>query len=178
MHKQTVGFERLWRWTDDARKYYRSASKHIPSDIHVPLLDINPEGELEKEIKDIVEELGIMMNVNKEQKEVLKQFINNVAHILDHNDQFQSRWDQKPCRPADATPYPSPRNESPNPVDTTTKSKSPGQDDANKETYKWFKVNADELFTRVEDRIEQLEEVKRSAESTASSVGAIRINQI
>ncbi|KAI0127629.1 hypothetical protein BJ170DRAFT_381106 [Xylariales sp. AK1849] len=179
MHRQTVGFERLWRWTEEARKIYRSRSERVVSDLHVPLLDINPEGELEKEIKDIVEELGIMVYVNKEHRDVLKQFIIHVDHILDPNGQFGVASAPGPTFPRalDAhrtpmmTPLVTPLIELPDPLQmpediqaAATAAKE------RRDTYKWFKVNADELLTRVNDRIEQLEELERSAEATATSV--------
>ncbi|KAK9414711.1 hypothetical protein SUNI508_10994 [Seiridium unicorne] len=179
MHKQTISFERLWRWTEDARKHYRTRSDRIPSDIHVPLLDINPEGELEKEIKDIVEELGIMLYVNKEHRDVVRQFITHVTHILDPNDQFQIKANGINAyrSPADtlrtplASPMGSPRIEITDPMDTVEDTKNAAEKERERrETYKWFKVNADELLTRVNDRIEQLEELERSAEATATSV--------
>lgn len=83
MHKQTIAFERLWAWTQQARKVYRSRSADGGSKLHVPLLDIKPEGELEREIKDIVEELSIMIHIHKTQRDVFKQFVNHVEHILD-----------------------------------------------------------------------------------------------
>lgn len=83
MHKQTLAFERLWRWTKEARKVYRSRSAASGSQLHVPLLDIKPEGELEREIKDIVEELGIMIHIHKTQRYIFRQFVSNAEHILD-----------------------------------------------------------------------------------------------
>jgi hypothetical protein len=38
------------------------------------LLDINPEGELLREIKDILDELHIMLNIKSKQERVFKQF--------------------------------------------------------------------------------------------------------
>jgi len=70
---------------------YRTKSKIDPeaiSDLHVPLLDIYPEGILQREIKDIVEELEIMLDINRTQKKVLKDFILHVEHILDPHRRF------------------------------------------------------------------------------------------
>jgi hypothetical protein len=39
------------------------------------------------------------------------------------------------------------------------------------EIYDWFKVNADELVAKVSKRIEDLEALERTAQSTSSSVG-------
>ncbi|KAH6651973.1 hypothetical protein BKA67DRAFT_660747 [Truncatella angustata] len=179
MHKQTEGFERLWQWTEDARMYYRSPHDRPPSDIHVTLLDIKPEGELEKEIKDIVEELGIMIYVNKEHRDVLKQFVTHVTHILDPLDQFQTSLNDSSLfrsavdarKTPNETPFGSPYIEIKDPMASVEERRTAAEMFKKKrDTYKWFKVNADELLIRVNGRIEQLEELERSANATASSV--------
>jgi hypothetical protein len=43
--------------------------------------------------------------------------------------------------------------------------------DEKRKTYDWFKVNADELVAKVSKRIEDLEILERTAQSTSSSVG-------
>jgi hypothetical protein len=176
MHRQTVGFERLWRWTEEARKIYKSGSDAITSDLHVPLLDINPEGELEKEIKDIVEELGIMVYINKEHRDVLKQFVTHVDHILDPFGEFgvktpTSTIMRNKILDSQRTPVATPLLEKPDPMRSEADIKAAATAERDRrDTYRWFKVNADEMMNRVSDRIEQLEELERSAEATAASV--------
>jgi hypothetical protein len=46
------------------------------------LLDINPEGELLREVKDILDELHIMLNIKNKQQRVFKQFRKHVTSIL------------------------------------------------------------------------------------------------
>lgn len=183
MHRQTDGFERLWRWTERASKMYRNQpAGRILSELHIPLLDINPEGKLEKEIKDIVEELGIMIYIKKAEKDVLRCFVDNARAILDPQvfdsqnpdpgDRTRQRhvptpslvkWDEyfinakgfdngPGARGSFSTsaPYPSSRKVS--------------------EAYLWFSDNAVELLKRVDKRINQLEELERSAMSTAEMV--------
>ena len=82
MHRQTSAFDRLWNWTDEARKVYRVKDKGDASDLHVPLLDINPEGKLEREIKDIIEELDIMIHITKTQKDILEKFVTYATNKL------------------------------------------------------------------------------------------------
>ncbi|KAG6363933.1 hypothetical protein INS49_009036 [Diaporthe citri] len=133
MHQQTDAFERLWRWTERASKMYRRLpGGGVLSELHIPLLDINPEGKLEKEIKDIVEELGIMTYIKKAEKDVLQSFVDNARQIL-------------------------------NPGNAAEAQKRP-------ETPSWFCNNAFELLKRVDQRIAQLEELERSAKSTAEMV--------
>jgi hypothetical protein len=44
-------------------------------------LDINPEGKLVREIKDILDELNIMIQIKKHQERVLAEFMKHVNHI-------------------------------------------------------------------------------------------------
>ncbi|ORY60875.1 uncharacterized protein BCR38DRAFT_442746 [Pseudomassariella vexata] len=166
MHKQTMAFERLWRWTDEIRKHYRSQSRGFTSEIQLPLLDISPEGELEKEIKDILEELGIMIYINKTHRHVVKQFITNVDHILDPAGELGA----KPGQAVDLRKMLVRGSSSANVSLSKPQSPVSEKDVSDKDTYHWFKVNADELMNRINDRVEQLEELERSAEITAESV--------
>jgi hypothetical protein len=46
------------------------------------LLDINPEGELLREIKDILDELHIMLNIKSKQQRVFKQFKKHIEYMI------------------------------------------------------------------------------------------------
>ncbi|KAI0179497.1 hypothetical protein GGR52DRAFT_309312 [Hypoxylon sp. FL1284] len=92
MHRQSAAFDRLWHWTEDAKKVYKQRGSFDSIDIsqlHVPLLDINPEGKLEREIKDIVEELDIMIHITKTYEDVLKNFVANVEDFLDPSGEWR-----------------------------------------------------------------------------------------
>ncbi|KAK1980531.1 hypothetical protein LZ30DRAFT_782683 [Colletotrichum cereale] len=57
-NKQTVSFQHLWHWTERASKIYNSKSKYEDTaHLHAPLLNITPEGKLQREIRDIIDEL-------------------------------------------------------------------------------------------------------------------------
>ncbi|KAI1469067.1 uncharacterized protein F4812DRAFT_318490 [Daldinia caldariorum] len=83
MHRQTIAFGRLWRWADNAREVYRTNGHRNSSELHMALLDITPEGKLEREIKDVMEELDIMIHITNVQKKMLTQFISNAESLLD-----------------------------------------------------------------------------------------------
>ncbi|XXH04173.1 hypothetical protein Hte_010586 [Hypoxylon texense] len=89
MHQQTAAFDRLWRWTGGASEIYRQKGSVDISELHVPLLDINPEGKLEREIKDIVEELDILIHITKTYEDVLKSFVANVEDFLDPSGEWR-----------------------------------------------------------------------------------------
>ncbi|KAI0599766.1 hypothetical protein F4775DRAFT_549780 [Biscogniauxia sp. FL1348] len=157
MHKQTIASERLWRWTDKAGDIYRSKTDSDISDLHVQLLDINPEGQLEREIKDIIEELDIMLNITKTHRDILKTFIGNAEDILDPSGSYrrngkramtsQNFWKKSQVGDGGAP-----------------------EDPKRCDDYHWFCINADERLENVAERIGELEELRTRATSTAESV--------
>ncbi|KAI0835885.1 hypothetical protein F5Y06DRAFT_298986 [Hypoxylon sp. FL0890] len=173
MHKQTAAFERLWRWTDDARKVYRSKGNGDTSELHVPLLDINPEGKIEREIKDIVEELDIMIHITKTHKKILTRFIANAETILDP---FGLFGDSKKRELTGhhlwaKSEKPEEQSEKPEKLERMRRGKEKiGELEAEEGDYNWFKLNADERLEEVSSRIEELEELRKTAANTAESV--------
>ncbi|KAI1858852.1 uncharacterized protein JN550_012414 [Neoarthrinium moseri] len=174
MHKQTVAFEQLWRWTDEASKIYRSNT--TASDLHVPLLDINPEGKLEREIKDIIEELDIILHVIKCHRDIIKKFIFNAEHMLDPYGEYSSDrkkgltskhlWNQFHRRPS------APHDGSPN-----------GHlgNDSKRHDYNWFKLNADECLESVlarpwliYDQVKDLLELKQQQASVVQAWQSVK----
>ncbi|KAI0391546.1 hypothetical protein F5Y17DRAFT_460726 [Xylariaceae sp. FL0594] len=85
MLKQTLATRRLWHWTGEARRMYLSESYLDITNLHTALLDINPEGKLEREVDDIIEELDMMLHVSNTHQEIIKRFIEHAAHILNPN---------------------------------------------------------------------------------------------
>lgn len=192
-NKQTAAFDRLYGWTKEAAKVYRTKSKIDPeaiSDLHVPLLDIYPEGILQREIKDIIEELEIMLDINRTQKKVLKDFILHVEHILDPNRRFSfhgrplrrtgtmngagssvSQDERGSDSPSGYLRHPHQHSSSfSNHQGTDEHTNNKDETDNKRQIYDWFKVNAEELVAKVVKRIEDLEVLVRTAESTSSSL--------
>ncbi|KAJ9148654.1 Ankyrin repeat protein [Pleurostoma richardsiae] len=166
-HRQTNAFEHLWHWTKKACTIYRSMRKNVDaSQLHVPLLDIHPEGKLQKEINDIIDELDMMIHINKKQREVIRRFQKQVEHIMDPSGDFRAMrrdWDE-------ANGLASPRSSS----TSNGQFSSPPADDSDKaqkrNQFVWFTSNASELISEVEDRLEELNGLRQSAERTATSV--------
>lgn len=175
-NKQTAAFERLWHWTEEASKVYRSKGKLDTSDLHVPLLDINPEGKLQKEIKDILEELDIMIMISRTHKDVLKDFIRHVEHILDPDGIFSyNNWHRHRRMGTGAKHLPKPPafsgdHHQPKGKDAAEHAPHQADTESRKMIYEWFEINADELLGKVVERIEELEQLKRSADTTSNSV--------
>jgi hypothetical protein len=79
-NRRTVAFRHVW---DLTRALTRSTAKHdIPSQQLLPLLDLRPESELQREIRDIIDELDIMLYIVKQQQEIIGYFKTNVEGIL------------------------------------------------------------------------------------------------
>ncbi|KAF5013258.1 hypothetical protein FDECE_733 [Fusarium decemcellulare] len=157
--KETTSFEQLVHWTKQARSFYRQPRHNSASELHVPLLDINPEANMHREIKDIAEELDIMINVVRSHMTVLEDFITHVQHMLDPDGLFGYRYSVggerrvgSPRAYAHAEPM------------------SPGGSTSNKQTYKFFMMNAEEMRIKMSSRITELEHLRQSAQSACDSV--------
>ena len=111
-----------------------------------------------------------MIDINRTQREVLRDFIMHVEHILDPEDiyGFKNRRRKNKVRFN-------------NNGDCLSGHDSKGKDhdhgenkgdekDDKSQIYDWFKVNADELLGKASKRIEELEVLKRTAQSTSNSV--------
>lgn len=141
----------------------------VESKVYIPLLDITPEGKLENEIKDIIEEIGIMISIKKTNRDILKQFIGHVTHILDPSGNFgkQHARELTAKNVLANSLIPKKPEHPPDPAAQMV-------DQDQKDSYDWFKVNSDETLGRFNDRIEQLEELERSGVNVATSVGLHR----
>ncbi|KAK4167456.1 hypothetical protein QBC43DRAFT_142137 [Cladorrhinum sp. PSN259] len=171
-NQHTISFQHVWHWTQKASAIYRSKSKYVDSsDLHVPLLDINPEGKLQREVKDIIDELDIMITVHKKQKEVIRRFCKHVERILDpegnwpdgsdHQDQQDSHMPRAQSSTMDTTP---------NEGKMTEKSDENTKVREKRDQLCWFRLQSHELLAEVDDRLDELEGLKKGAESTAKSV--------
>ncbi|RYP11614.1 hypothetical protein DL766_010025 [Monosporascus sp. MC13-8B] len=81
-HKQTLAFDYLW---ESAKKLCHASSAPSSADLSnllIPLLNIAPEGMLGREIKDILDELSIMIHLVEQQRDVLGKFVENATTII------------------------------------------------------------------------------------------------
>jgi hypothetical protein len=117
-----------------------------------------------------VEELGIMLYIKKTEKNVLDQFVSHAKKILDPNKEFEVRG---PHSPTTFTVPCIQLNSGADSPSASTRSKeaakAPERSPA-RDAYRWFETNASDLLRRVDGRIGQLEELERSAKSTATMV--------
>lgn len=175
-NKSTIGFQHLWHWTEKAGKIYRSKMKHVEAlDLHVPLLDIHPEGKLQREIKDIIDELDMMIHVIKKQKEVIKRFYKHVDHIFNPNGPRQTSFGHAAeQRRKSRQSWGSLDDSQERRRDSAfvSNENQTSDDELRKQQFDSFHVQAQELLEEVGDRMEELEDLKRNAESTAQGVSA------
>lgn len=144
MHKQTTAFQRLCNWTGQAGKIFRSKGYIDTRDLHIPLLDINPEGDLEREIEDIIEELDIMLHITNTYQDIVKRFVEQAEHIIDRNGKLSKSFRRH-----------------------LEEGNEPSKEE---EDYRSFKLKADECQERVNSHIKDLESLRRSAKNTAEDV--------
>src|ERR1700761_3197148 len=77
-------------WTEHVKSCYQDNIK--PSaNVHIALLDINTEGKLHREIKDIIEETDIMLYITRAQKDVLRNYMSQVEEIINPAGDLGSR---------------------------------------------------------------------------------------
>jgi hypothetical protein len=168
-NKHTISFEHVWHWTQKASEIYRSKTKvDEASDLHVPLLDIYPEGKLQREVKDILDELDIMLSITRRQREIIRRFCRHVENILDPEGRWRSGLD--PGSPSDTGERQTLDGEQ-QARDAKDREEGKRQDKARRKNHlDWFRMQSQDLLCEVDDRIDELEGLKEAANSTAQSV--------
>lgn len=89
-YKQTAAFDQFLIYTHLAGREYRLAAPGGPgggqghSDMSTQntLLNINPEGNLLKEIKDIMDEIHIIARIKAEQQDVMEALVRHIRHVV------------------------------------------------------------------------------------------------
>ena len=158
-HKQTISSNHLWHWADElARASSKKSSTVDLSALHIALLNITPEGKLQRETKDIIEELDILIHTTRRQRELLKRFKKHGENLLDRNGAFKAgHWDWKPENSHSGSFAGLQRLMS-------------GNDQEQYEKWKWFRTNAEEIILEVEDHLEELLGLHSSADAVCKSV--------
>jgi len=86
-HKTTIAFDHFWEFTRLTSKRYNAQEEGEPEtravqNMQKTLLDINPEGALLREIKDILDELFIMTLIKNQEESVARTFFKLVRNIM------------------------------------------------------------------------------------------------
>lgn len=131
-------------------------------------------------MKDILDELDIMLHVHRKQRDLIRRFYKHVEHILDPEGRANGN-DFKEENSANLTaderyhnykgfPFPGDPEAGPN----RDRSRTREQERARiikRQQLVWFRIQYQELLSEVGDRIEELEGLRSAAKSTADSVG-------
>ncbi len=143
------------------------------------LLDINPEGLLLREIKDISDELNIMLSVKNKQQRVFKQFKKYVEQILAPglalSKEFGTAKQKKITGDSDSDISASDDHNQSNlsvPVPNRNSNKlekRPSHQERERDA-RWTLEFANDVITGLEDRIADLNNLKESAEHTEKAV--------
>lgn len=177
-NEQTTNFEHLWEFTGKLGRFAQPG--HLPanlSDLVIPLLNINKEGKLQREIKDIIDELDIMIYISTQQRDVIRKFKKEVTHLMDPHGTWKDKLTnasiggtQRDDTQGDGTQVRDSQD-----MDTQC-SGTEGVDSSGKDyqtrhdDYFWFVHSANELLGDVDNQIGELEGLKKSAVSTSTSV--------
>ncbi|KAG9240812.1 hypothetical protein BJ878DRAFT_524053 [Calycina marina] len=86
-HQTTIAFDHFWEYTRLSSKKYNAQEEGEPEtralqSMQKTMLDINPEGQLLREIKDILDELFIMTQIKNQETTVARTFVKLVQHIM------------------------------------------------------------------------------------------------
>jgi hypothetical protein len=157
-HKQTIAYDHFWHTTKQASDCYKSPDGH--NDIEEKsksLLDINPEGSLLGEIKDIQDELDLMINIKSKQQRVFKEFNKNVKLMIAHGLALSEELGT--AKPADVA-----AGQTGFEGDQTVVASIPSTD------AQWTLQFGFDLAARLDDRVEDLRNLKASAERAEKAV--------
>ncbi|ROV96110.1 hypothetical protein VSDG_05016 [Cytospora chrysosperma] len=165
-NKQTISFQHLWDWTEKlSHLSLRGGINTDMSEFVAPLLNISTEGELQREIKDVIDELDIMINIYTQQRDVMKKFVRDVKNLLQPNK--TKKWGKKQRsaeRAASETLAPGPSH-------PDEERKEPKETAAY--IHERFGRLAQELLDDIEDRTAELKGLQRSAEGASNSLEAL-----
>ena len=144
------------------------------------LLDINPEGDLLCEIKDIMEELFIMTLIKIQQEKVARTFVKHVKHILQPS---SSGYGDISARTPSYNSLPDLPNSpssmrikrSPLTADSPYKPSLPilTTEMPDSEEFNWTMSCATDLLESIQDQLSELQHLKDAAENTALAVSTV-----
>lgn len=149
-NKQAIAFKHLWQLSERLTSIYQSGIEDkVDPALILALLNVTPEAELQREIRDIIDELDIILHISKQQNDMITRFVKLASQIID----------------ADVNKYDyliKHSNHQETTLEATLKRLAQQQSA--------FKTHSDDLLSEIQDRIDELSGLKTSAESTAQNV--------
>lgn len=165
-YKQTAAFDQFLIYTHLAGRDYKR-QRYVSSDNSTQnhLLNINPEGELLKEVKDILDELHIMMRIKEQQQTVMESFVKHIRRALTPlvrsrrpaTSQASAAWDLALGASLDGeNPY--------------TDESARLHEEQQRQNAKRTLTRADNLLLDLNERISELRALVQSAQQTSATV--------
>ncbi|KAK4447225.1 hypothetical protein QBC34DRAFT_410137 [Podospora aff. communis PSN243] len=167
----TISLSHVWHWGRKASEIFRSKYRTAAgSDVYVPLLDLHAEGRLLREVKDILDELDIMLGILKRQLELIRQLCKHVESIMDPEMQWRDAPDSRV--PATKERDPGQHDEAQDPdLEYNAQELEQRMDQSRRKSeLRWFRIRSADLLVGVQNRIRELEDLQASAKSTEDSV--------
>lgn len=131
------------------------------------LLDINPEGNMLREIKDILDELHIMTNIKSKQQRVFKQFLKHIKHMIAPS--LALSKEVGTARPKKVQASYSDAETSDDTSDAEVSEKQAKHETADGNA-KWTLESGLDFFNGLNDRLSDLSNLRESAENTERAV--------
>jgi hypothetical protein len=131
------------------------------------LLDINPEGNMLREIKDILDELHIMTNIKNKQQRVFKQFLKHIKHMIAPS--LALSKEVGTARPKKVKASYSDTETADDTSDPENTEKQAKHEAADRDA-KWTLESGLDFSNGLNDRLSDLSNLKESAENTEKAV--------
>jgi hypothetical protein len=145
-YKETAAFDQFLTYT------HLASTDELYEAVQNSLLNINVEGDLLKEVKDILDELHILIQIQTQQQNVAETFVRHIRHIL--LPKVTCAVDFKLESPIDPSPFRLRNTETPDELNYA------------KSTLK----RADNLLRGIQERISELKSLEKAAKNTSASV--------
>lgn len=147
--------------------YQSGVEDKVDPELLLALLNVTLEAELQREIRDIIDELDIILHIANQQKEMVIRFVKFAKQITESD--LTSQRDSTRALDDEFTAIPG--------HDDVQIAKMRDRVQQSKETVKLleqqqsaFNTHSDDLLSEIDDRIKELSALKTSAESTAENV--------
>jgi hypothetical protein len=165
-YKQTAAFDQFLIYTHLASRDYKR-QRHVSTDNSSQnhLLNINPEGELLKEVKDIMDELYIMMRIKEQQQSVMESFVKHIRRVL-----TPLARSHRPTAPHVLAPWDVVRGATLEPNSPYTDDVAHFREEDQRQSAKRTLTKADMLLQDVDERIAELRALEQNARNTSVAV--------
>ncbi|KAK8075607.1 hypothetical protein PG997_010270 [Apiospora hydei] len=161
-NRQQFLFKQFWQWATKIERKIQAEGNS--ADVKVPL-NLFTEGMLIRELKDMIEELGIMIHTMRTQRDVVRAYIANAERVLDPLNDFRSNTQRI---------YVS-RHRKRNPLSGALEeidgdNEEEKQRAAQEDRFYRFRSHADECSAKIRARVESLEGLREATNAGVESV--------